>query len=125
MPQKAYVFTLKTIDKIDALNQSFDELLKTCVRDCIERPGLNKIRKLTLHVDVKPDTEDADKVHVDITCSSSIPARAIPDYRMITTTTGGLKFQPNAPNEPDAQLLFEDDEDNGENEISEDTDDDK
>lgn len=99
-------FGLKTMWEIESLRQTFDAAFEAAVKDCQSRPGLNKARTITITVTVKPDKEDPDKVEVKHTCGSKNPPREIPRYRMLTTYTGGAKFQPTVPAEPDQNVLF-------------------
>ncbi len=99
------VFNLKSIGKISDLELSFDEQLASCVRDCMERPGLSRTREVTLKVRLTPYVEDPDEVDVECEVSSKVPTRKIDKYHMLITTQGGLKFQPDAPLSPDQNTL--------------------
>jgi len=57
---KQTLLTLKTLPSYATgdLTKRFDELLAKQVKDCIERPGLDKIRTLTLKVTLRPKKKD-------------------------------------------------------------------
>lgn len=110
MAAKLELFTLKTIHKLSEgeLEQAFDEQLKAFVQDAIKRPQIEKVRKLTLTVEIRPAAKTdgtCDDVFVDCYTASKCPTRPVQTYRMRSTVNGGLKFQPDAPLEPDQGTL--------------------
>jgi len=106
MPNKS-VFNLETIHKVGHLAEDFDGLLTNAVRDCKERPGMQKAREIKLIVRVTPDKEDPEDVIVQSVVSGKTPAREASPYKMQTTVNNGLKFAPSSPMEPDQGELFE------------------
>lgn len=104
-------FTLQSIYKMKQLRETFDELLKTLCRDCLDRPGETKPRELVLKLQMKPDAADSDNLIVSPVLSAKMPSRKQDAYKMTTSVQGDLRFQPNFPMDPHQQDLFDDGDD--------------
>lgn len=107
---KQTLLTLKTLPSYATgdLTKRFDELLAKQVKDCIERPGLDKIRTLTLKVTLRPKKKDdgsCDDCWVEIDLGIKGPGFPMPSYLMSATNNGGLRFVPDNPSAPDQTTL--------------------
>ena len=98
------VFDLKTLHLVGRLAEDFDEQCRMLVRDCRERPGLKKRRKLQITLWFDP-VETGDDVIVHCETTNSLPTRSAETYRMMATAKDGLKFQPDSPERPDQEGL--------------------
>lgn len=103
------IFKLQSIYRVGHLAEDFDGLLTAAVRDCKERPGMQKPRDIKLVVRVTPAKDDPDDVIVASHVESKVPARQALPYRMQTTHKDGLMFAPSSPMEPDQGELFDED----------------
>jgi hypothetical protein len=113
---KQQLLCLKTLPSYAAgdLTKRFDELLAKQVKDCIDRPGIEKARTLTLKITLRPKKKQdgsADDVYVDVDLATKGPGYPLQCYLMTATNNGGLRFQPDNPMSPDQSTLdFGDDE---------------
>ena len=108
MARQMLVFDLKSLHRVEGLAEDFDTLLKTLVRDAMERPGVKKKRQVKVCVDVTP-MDNGDDIDVVVRTASTLPARTAVGYRMLSTAKGGLKFNPTNPDTPEQADFLEDD----------------
>jgi len=69
----------------------------------MERPGIEKARKLILTIEVTPDKKTdgtCDDVFVECSTTSKQPNRPVRPYRMAANVKGALRFQPSQPLDP-------------------------
>ena len=103
---KQQLLTRKTLPSYATgeLETRFNDLLVKLCKDCIERPGIDKARTLTLKVTLHPKKKDdgtADDVIVAIGLETRGPGFPMSPYLMRATANGGLRFQPESPMDPD------------------------
>jgi len=88
--------------KLDSFSQASPEaaddwqrLLLAAVRDCIERPSVDKARKIVLTLEVYPHPSDKDDVLIEPTVTTRTPARKHEMFRSMITRNGQLllKFE--------------------------------
>ena len=110
MKKDFQVFSIRALHAIDEgeLEKDFDQQLRMLVADCLERPGIDKARKLILEIELKPDQKSngtCDDVFVECSTHSKCPNRPVRPYRMAANVKGGLRFQPDQPlgAEPDQE----------------------
>lgn len=106
------LFTLKTLHQLGDgnLEADFEATLQGLVKDCLARPSLDKTRQVKIVIDIQPKLKQdgtCDDVIVDVQVASKAPARIIPPYVMRATVNGGLKYQPDSPDNPDQSSLYE------------------
>lgn len=89
---KTATLKLETLHLVPGLKAEFDQQMESLVADCKRRPGLSKVRKLKIEIEVKPTTDDADDVWIQPLVSSSRPGTAIDRVRGRRTRTGQLQF---------------------------------
>ena len=110
MTPKQQVFNLRSLHLVQGLEHDFDAVLATMVRDCRERPGRKRIRKMGVTLQFEPDTNGEDVI-VSIQTSNSLPTRVAERYKMMATVKNGLKFSPGAPMRPEqTEMDFEPEE---------------
>jgi hypothetical protein len=110
-------FSLETIKQLDSgvVDAAFKTEMEHVVRDCTDRPLLDKPREVTIKFLVLPKvkadgrTNDCDAVEVEVHVGSKIPGRKSPVYSMGVKQDGSLTFHPDAPEDHDADLLIDPD----------------
>ena len=111
-------FTLTTLKELDfgKIPAVFDAAISRCVADCEDRPLDDKNRVVTLKVIMAPKIDaggsgvSIDGVMLGVEITDSIPKRRTQVYEMKPTKIGanhGLMFHPEAPEDPDANLLYD------------------
>lgn len=105
------LLTLKTLADLGDgdLERNFEAVLAAAVKDCTARPSLKNPRKVTLQIVVRPVLKQdgtCDDVTVDVEVGSKSPAKIVPTYTMTTTANGGLRYNPQSPNDPNQQTLY-------------------
>ena len=101
-------FVLKTLCKIDKLNEPFNDLLKLATRDCLERREESKAREIVLKIRLTPDPNNQDDVIMVASVKGKCPDRLVQAYRMTTSSKGDLRFRPNSPMDPQINFLDDD-----------------
>ena len=109
MSKDLKVFSIRELHQIDAgeLEKDFESQLRMLVVDCMQRPGIGKVRKLTLDIEITPDKKSdgtCDDVYVECFTHSRCPNRPVRPYRMAANIRGNLKFQPSQPLNPNDSL---------------------
>lgn len=100
--------TLDALRKLDGgrIAEAFDQAVDRARDDCIDRPGTNGARKVSLIVEFKSvqdaDTGGLDSVEVSFDVKEVIPPRKSRKYNMdaresVPGDPGGLFFQPLSP----------------------------
>lgn len=110
MAKKLTEFGLKSIHRVKDLDEQFGEHLRKMTEDCLARPAVGAAREINLKLKLTPDASDPDNVLVDFVVTTKIPKHDIDRYRMLTSTRGELRFEPNFPLDPMQQGLFDDDD---------------
>ena len=104
------MYELKSLHKIEKLEEAFRAELAAAVADCRARPAINKPRKVVIELQIKPDKSDFDDVIIDHRVRGKVPELLIDPYKM-QATQRGLQFQPDSPMNPDQNSLdFGDDD---------------
>jgi hypothetical protein len=92
---------------------AFDAEMAHVVKDCMDRPGDEKARKVTITflvapvVDTQSRSQDCDKVAVGCEIASTVPKRRTQVYHMQPRQDGQLGFHPDLPSEPDGSTLYD------------------
>lgn len=90
------------------LAAQFDALIRATVRDCHERPALEKGRKITLEITLTPRCDDRgnmDMVAADFGMKSTIPGFSVEGDPMLPRGEDRLLFQPLSPSDPRQDAL--------------------
>lgn len=118
MPTNLRPFSLSELSAYAGgeLAQNFDALLAAAVRDCVERPTVEKKRTVSIVINVTP-VRDSDgtcsDVVLDVQTPAKTPAKQLQPHVMRATVSGGLRYAPDSPTNPDQQVLGFDDEQEG------------
>lgn len=108
-----------TLDSLRVLDfgivpEHFKQSLERAAKDCIDRPVVKTARKVTVEFFLTPVPDqsgrDCDEVHVECEISSAIPKYRTRPYQMTPTRRGELMFNPDVPEDPDQQTLYDDQE---------------
>lgn len=97
------------------IDEAFKREMARVIADCQDRPALDKERTVSIVFAVKPwpdthaPTINADEVVVQAQVHSSIPKRKSSVYTMRTKHDNTVTFHPEAPEEPEADRLYDDD----------------
>ena len=109
-------FTLDNLRLLDfgKIGLAFAREVEHVVKDCLDRPGDDHARTVTLRFSFTPDgtpgVGDCETVRVEAEVSSAVPKRRSKVYEMTPRKSGDLVFNPDLPGEPDAETLFDSDE---------------
>ena len=91
---------LENIKHLDArINAAFDSHLRTCVKDCFDRPGDKSKRKVKIVVELEPSTrEDGTFDYIDHNWqfSSVVPPHRTGAIQSQARTNGSLAFNPHS-----------------------------
>ena len=108
------VLTLETLPRLDdgLPAVQFNRLMEAAVKDCMDRPGDDKARKVTMQVSMKPDGTNnvCDRVVIEIEFKATVPQYCTRQYHAATHTSGKLLFSPSSPDDPDQMGMFDKDE---------------
>lgn len=93
----------------------FNDLMKKAVRDCIDRPGLSKARRVTLNVTIEPDDINAassgrgvgDTVQIGFEVTSKIPAMKGKFFQTQIYGNGDIVVNPASPDDVHQRTLDE------------------
>ena len=102
------------------VTKTFDELLRRAVKDCMDRPSLDKRREITIRVVVEPILDDegptieCKEVKVTVHLGSKLPGSQSKPSHMLPNVNGQLAFNPNLPELPGESTLFDGDLGDGE-----------
>src|SRR5262249_42381719 len=113
--QKFSLDNLKNLD-FGKISHAFNAEVQRIVQDCMDRPGLEKNRQVSIVFDFWPVTDpaqglvDCETVGVEAQVTSKIPARKTKVYSMRPHKNGELSFNPDMPEDPDGRTLYNDDE---------------
>ena len=108
---------LDKLDQLDwgALNMAFATHMKNVVKDCIDRPGEKKKRSITLKFVVEPEHSDGgmcERVLLNASVASSIPAHKTADFQCAPTKKGDLLVNPVSPAHVDQMTINQEINDN-------------
>ncbi|MEW4569335.1 hypothetical protein AB1L88_15830 [Tautonia sp. JC769] len=104
--------TLHTLD-LGKVNEAFKTQLARVVQDCLDRPGEQKARKVTLEVTVTPILDpdgDCTDARVQMQVVASTPKLRTREYSMGIRRGGGLVFNEDDPADITRPTMFEDQE---------------
>jgi hypothetical protein len=115
---KATQLTLENLRLLDfgKIGIMFQHHLERCVKDMLDRPGEKKARDVVIRFRMMPNpvvsgnTIDLENVKIAALCESSVPKHTTQVYTMDFRNDGSLVFNPDLPDEPDGQTLFEEQE---------------
>lgn len=118
MPNALTKFSLETMKDLDGgrATLTFDEQLKVAVRDCLERPGEQRARVVTLQMTMIPvavvegNTVDCDGVNAVIKCTTKLPDHQARQVNFGIKNDGSLIFNKNSPNDHRQTTLDYDEE---------------
>lgn len=112
MKTSAKQLTVANLQELDrglpaiAINQA----LRQAVKDCLDRPGNDKKREVSISIQVWPEldkqTAVLDVVNITIDVKTRTPAQTSAVYRMLTTKDGVPLFQPASPLDPRQEAFF-------------------
>lgn len=110
--------TLKAMDDLDygKASEAFQQALKCAVRDCIDRPGDKRVRKVTLQMNLVPVPEingntidcDTAKGVFTVRCKNPDLETGVVDFGV--RNNGDLVFNPNSPSDHRQQTMLDDEE---------------
>lgn len=109
-------FTLDNLRHLDfgVLQAAFQKELERCVDDCCDRPADETARvvqiKFLLKPDCHPGVADCDHISLECEIAGAIPKRRTKVYQMSPLKNGKLRFHPDSPDDPDADMLFDGDD---------------
>ncbi|MEM6330387.1 MAG: hypothetical protein AAF790_09070 [Planctomycetota bacterium] len=94
----------------------FNRMIAAAIADCVDRPGVDKGRKVTVTVELKPQTDEAGEcynVETTATCKSTVPnfgsAPVVCQVRKISGAKHGERYQAvfndMSPDNPDQQTF--------------------
>lgn len=86
---------------------AFERALQIAVADCQDRPMDQTVRKVTLEIALKPSKTDPDLLSIAILTKAKIPAWVTKTYEMAPHRNGKLAFNPDSPEDPDDQNMFD------------------
>ena len=102
--------SLRVLD-LGQINQAFQNELERIVKDCMDRPHLEKARQITIRFLFEPVSDsnrnDCDRVSVGCHITSGIPKRESRTYEMVPTVNGQLVFHPELPDDPAGSTLYD------------------
>jgi len=101
---------LRTLGDLEpGLEIKFEQICASLVQDCLNRPGEDGKRKLTVTLEMVPikDPGDGqcDDVGLTIHVKGSQPLFRTKEFRLIPDGKGGLKFNSDFPDEPRSRAL--------------------
>ena len=94
--------SLKTVKDLDwgKVVLAFDRHLRLAADDCLDRPGDDKGRRITLTCEIKPlvdQTGDAGEIAVEFRVKSSVPEHRSKVFNCKPRRGGHLLFNPECP----------------------------
>lgn len=113
---KGTQFTLENLRLLDfgKIGAAFQVELERVVKDCMDRPGDDHAREVTIKFRIAPTEEggitNCDTVSVECEISSAVPKRRTKVYEMRPNINGQLTFNPDLSAEPDGQTMFDEHE---------------
>lgn len=118
-------FNLQNLALLDGakIPMVFDKEMARIIEDCNDRPLLDKARRVVIVFEAVPvsnieknkgsvpagGTVDCDNVKLKCEIQSSIPKHKTQVYTMTPKNDGSLFFHPDDPEDPDANLLYDED----------------
>ena len=107
--------TLENLKDLDfgKIGVAFNAELAHVTKDCLDRPGDTKARKVAITFILAPTADTigngspADVVQVGCEISSSVPKRRTRIYQMSPRVNGMLTFHPESPGDPKADMLYD------------------
>lgn len=108
-------FTLDNLRELDGGKASiaFEQHVRRAAMDCMDRPGDNAARKVTLEITLKPVMEpggDCTEVKAQLKASSAVPKHQTKEYSFGLRRNGMLAFNPDSPDAVDQKTIFDDGE---------------
>ena len=103
-------FSLEKLGKLDLgkVNAAFDQQMQRVVHDCEDRPHDQTARKVILTANVRPIVESkGEELDIEFEVLSSVPKVRSKPYRMSVGQGGALAFNPDLPEDPESQTLFD------------------
>jgi len=108
-------FTLDNLNDLDGGKAAlaFEHHVRRAALDCMDRPGDDKARTVTLQVSLKPVMEpggDCVEVEAQIHAKSTVPPHKTKPYSFGLRKNGVLVFNPDATDAVDQATLLDDPE---------------
>jgi hypothetical protein len=109
---KGMEFSLENLKLLDfgKIGVAFSAEVQRVVKDCLDRPGDENARAVSIKFNFKPAAEpgsnDCEQVNVECEITSSVPKRRTKVYQMQPHHNGKLSFNPDLPDEPDQDTLY-------------------
>lgn len=109
----AKVLTVSALQELDRgkVALAINDAIRACTLDVLDRPGLEKPRKVLIEIDFEPQTDPdsaaLDVVKVGFSIKTRFPVRQSQQYPMLASREGTLGFQPLSPNDPRQGELYD------------------
>jgi hypothetical protein len=106
-------FTLESLKDLDGgkAGMAFEQHVRRASLDCLDRPGDESARKVTLEaviVPVRNDDGTCDGVTIQFHSSSAVPKHRTKLYSMALRANGMLAFNPDAPDNVNQSTMLDD-----------------
>lgn len=110
--------TLENLQRLDfgKIGAAFNAELQHVVKDCLDRPHDDHSRSVSIKFVLAPEQDTSghstpgDRIEVGCEITSAVPKRRTQVYSMKPRTNGLLTFHPDAPADPEANLLYDKDD---------------
>lgn len=107
-------FNLDNLSELDGGKAAlaFEQHVRRAAIDCMDRPGDNKPRKVTLEVSLTPVMQpngDCVEVEAQIQARSTVPPHKTKAYSFGLRKNGVIVFNPDSPDAIDQQTLINED----------------
>jgi hypothetical protein len=109
-------FSLSKLSDLDGGRaiETFQNALKVAVKDCLDRPGDKRPRKVVLQMTLKPvaridgATIDCDGADANFQCKTMLPHYETPNVNFGVQQSGDLIFNPDSPRDHKQTTLLND-----------------
>ena len=109
MPENLKLLSLANLAELDeSLPNDFNAGLAAAVKDCLARPSIKKKRQVSVLVDVTPILRQdgtCDDIEINVQVCGKSPARIISPVVGRATVHGGIKWNPESPDNPDQKTI--------------------
>lgn len=113
VPLALIPFDLTTIADVDGgrIAAAFLEEMRGVVKDCMNRPGDNRPRKIQLEILLTPliaDDGSCESINGEFVLQHKAPSRRSKPVNFLSTTQGHLKFNPDSAGNAGQRTIFDD-----------------
>lgn len=107
-------FTLDTLKDLDGGKAAlaFEQHVRRAANDCLDRPGDQTARKITLEIKLSPVLNadlTCDEVKAQIEASSAVPKHRTKEYSFGIRANGMLVFSQDSPDNVNQTTMLDDD----------------